>query len=180
MTAFSSYIRVDTFYYFKIQFPVAILGALFDCLSFFITIKIIEFAIKSTTPLSFVAHLSIDLLIAIAATFWVVFVFSFSSWLIRLTELDEVATQLSTRQNVYQDRLESAISNPTSNKRNIYFGLVMGVSAMLPTCFHIYMAFKSLFNIRSRQLALIENKVGGWVGRKMMRLRDSQQTDNPG
>ena len=51
-------------FYFKVQFPVGILGALFDSLSFFITLKIIRKALRSNK----------------------LAVFSFSGWIISLTE----------------------------------------------------------------------------------------------
>ena len=62
-------------HYFKVQFPVGLLGAVFDSLSFFVTIFIIRRALRSRSTLSYVAHLSVDLLIAILATWWVLFVF---------------------------------------------------------------------------------------------------------
>ena len=47
ITAFPNLVFGSTFnYYFKIQFPVGLLGALFDSLSFFITIYIIQKALK--------------------------------------------------------------------------------------------------------------------------------------
>ncbi len=76
ITAFPYLVFGSTFdYYFKIQFPVGLLGALFDSLSFFITIYIIQKALKTTDDKVYIAHLSIDVLIAIIATFWVILVF---------------------------------------------------------------------------------------------------------
>ena len=120
---------------------MALLGAVFDSLSFFVTIRIIRSALKSQSPWSFVGHLSIDVIIAVIATFWVLWVFSFSSWLIRLTE--PATAVLTARQELYQSRAMDALENPTDNVRNIYFGIIMGVSAMLPTCAHGYMAFRA-------------------------------------
>ena len=65
-------------HYSKVQIPVAILGALFDSLSLYITLIVITRALRSPSNLSYISHLSIDLLIAVAATFWVLFVFSIS------------------------------------------------------------------------------------------------------
>ena len=134
----------EKFFYFKVQFPVGILGALFDSLSFFVTVFIIERSLKSTRSWTFVGHLSIDLVIAVLATFWVLFVFSFSGWLISFTE--PVQEVLSERNAVYQRRVINAVKAPTDNLRNIYFGLIMGVSAMIPTCVHLFMAGRSVWS----------------------------------
>jgi hypothetical protein len=126
-TAFPESIFNSFVYYFKVQFPVGVLGAVFDSLSFFVTVYIIRKALQSMSTLRFVSHLSIDIRIAVLATFWVLFVFSFSSWLVRLTEVDPtMASELVTRQDVYRERMENAIEYPWQNKRNIYFGIVMG------------------------------------------------------
>ena len=158
-TAFPESIFKAFVYYFKIQFPVGILGAVFDSLSFFVTIVIIRKALKSISALKFVGHLSIDVLIAVLATFWVLFVFSFSSWLVRLTEVDpNMAAELVTRQDIYKERMENAVENPMQNKRNIYFGLIMGFSAILPTCLHFYMAIKSNLKSIPKWLIRLETK----------------------
>jgi hypothetical protein len=44
----------------------------------------------------------------------------------------------------YGGKVNDAIQNPTENLQNIYFGLVMGISAMLPTFVHIFLFMKSL------------------------------------
>jgi len=137
-TAFSSYIQGSgAAYYFKIQFPVGILGALFDSFSFFITIIIIRRAIASRNTREYISHLGLDFVIAVLATFWVLFVFSFSGWLINL--LEATPKDLASRNATYSRMLISAIAEPTANWRNIYFGLIMGISAMLPTVTHIAM-----------------------------------------
>ena len=128
-------------YYYKVQFPVGILGALFDSLSFFVTIFLIRHALRSKKDIQYVAHLSVDLIIAILATFWVVFVFSFSGWLVNL--VSTTPQILADRNAEYQGLLLDAIAKPTDNLRNIYFGLVMGISAMIPTCVHIYMFLRA-------------------------------------
>ena len=124
-------------HYFIVQFPVGFLGALFDSLSFFVTIFIIRRALHTRSAWEYVAHLSIDLVIAILATFWVVYVFSISGWIVSLIE---VAPQnLAARNDRYEQMVIDAVAEPTANLRNIYFGLVMGISAMIPTCIHVYM-----------------------------------------
>lgn len=130
------------YHYWKVQFPVAILGALFDSLSFFITIYIIKRAIEVRSTKNFLGHLSIDLGIAVAATFWVLFVFMISSWLIHMTETN--IHSLAERSDVYSDRALDALKAPTENLRNIYFGMVMGISAMFPTLFHLGLALRSM------------------------------------
>ena len=140
------------FHYWNVQFPVAILGAVFDSLSFFVTVYIIRRALNSTSTSSFVSHLSIDLGIAILATFWVLFVFTLSSWLIK-NQLFPGMYSLDERTTVYTDRALNALESPMDNLRNIYFGIVMGFSAMLPTMFHIYLAVRSFIVVRIRPAA---------------------------
>lgn len=130
-------------HYFKVQFPVGFLGALFDSLSFFATIFIIRRALRAQKNMEYILHLSLDLVIAVLATFWVLFVFSFSGWIIHL--LDSIHQDLADRNEDYKRMLVDALANPTDNKRNIYFGLIMGVSAMLPTCGYVFMFMKSSF-----------------------------------
>jgi hypothetical protein len=141
-TAFPSLLHGNAVYhYFKLQFPVGLLGALFDSLSFFVTVFIIRRALRSQSSAEYVAHLSLDLVIAILATFWVLFVFSFSGWLVSLAEAKPEL--LADRNRQYENMLSEAIINPAGNLRNIYFGLIMGVSASLPTCLHLYLFFQS-------------------------------------
>ena len=132
-------------HYFLIQFPVGFLGALFDSLSFFVTISIAKRALKTTSTTSYMAHLSVDLLIAILATWWVLFVFSVSGWLVSLIQLQPES--LAQRNYVYEQRLAEALQNPTETKnlKNIYFGIIMGISAMLPTFTHLSLSVHSIF-----------------------------------
>jgi hypothetical protein len=132
-------------HYFLIQFPVGFLGALFDSLSFFITIFIAKKAIRATSTNSYLAHLSVDLIIAIVATWWVLFVFSISGWIV--SWIQNNPESLTNRSYVYERRLVDAIQNPTQrdNLKNIYFGTVMGISAMLPTLTHLIMSIYSVF-----------------------------------
>ena len=148
----------DLWYYTKVQVPVALLGALFDSLSLYITLLVVRRALFSRSNLSYISHLSIDILIAIAATFWVLFVFSISGWIasfvtnesaiITVSDSPPIAKpkSLEARNKVYADRAMAAINNPTGKEemRNIYFGIVMGFSAIIPTCVHICCALFSL------------------------------------
>ena len=155
VTAFHDLVFGETFgYYFKVQFPVGILGALFDSLSFYITIFIIQRALDTENNKIYIAHLSIDLLIAILATFWVIFVFVVSGWIVSFIETlnqpIEIIEHYDHETNIYQraegytDKVNDAIQNPTKNVRNIYFGIIMGLSAIIPTLIHLSMFCKSI------------------------------------
>ena len=144
-TAFPYYMMThEAAHYVKLQIPVGILGALFDSLSFFVTIWIIRRALASTKTSEYVFHLSLDLVIAVIATFWVLFVFTFGGWMISLWET--APEQLAERGTKYTNRAIQAIQDPTGreNAKNIYFGLIMGVSAALPTFMHFGLFFYSL------------------------------------
>ena len=135
LTAFPNLVFGKTFsYYFKVQFPVGFLGALFDSLSFFITINIIKRALRNKGNVAYIAHLSIDILIAILATFWVLFVFTISGWIVGF--FDSLH---------HKGLLQDAIRHPFQNLQNIYFGLLMGLSAIIPTTIHLSIFFKSLY-----------------------------------
>ena len=145
-TAFPHYMQThEASHYVKLQIPVGFFGALFDSLSFFITIWIIKRALAASKTSEYVFHLSLDLIIAIVATFWVLFVFTLGGWLISIWENDP--EQLTTRGAKYTSRAVQAIQDPIGreNAKNIYFGLIMGISAALPTCFHLLLFFSSIF-----------------------------------
>ena len=143
-------------HYIKVQFPVAFLGALFDSLSLYITVLVVRHALLSRSNSSYLSHLSIDFVIAIAATFWVLFIFSISGWIVSfipvseenivIKEVKAKPESLKARNKVYEERVAKAIANPTGKEemRNIYFGIVMGISAMIPTCVHIFYALFAL------------------------------------
>lgn len=150
LTAFPELVFGETFsYYFKVQFPVGVLGSIFDSSSFFLTIYIIKRAIKTNKNLIYIAHLSIDIFIAILATFWVLFVFVISGWIIN--QIDSLTLngmrdnsvihtyELDERTTGYNNLVKSAIKSPLKNLSNIYFGIVMGLSAMIPTLIHLVM-----------------------------------------
>ena len=120
--------------YFWLQIPVGFMGASFDTASFFITIWIAKNALSSTKTWTFILHLSLDLVIAFLATMWVVLVFIVSGW--AMSYILGNPEQLSDRSSVYQGRLLQALLHPFENIRNIYFGLIMGISAALPSCIH--------------------------------------------
>ena len=153
-TAYPELLSGDEFlHYFKVQIPVAILGALFDSLSLYITLLVVRRALCSPSNLRYISHLSIDLLIAIAATFWVLFVFSISGWLVSFFPVEKTVEvkladneTLSDRGKLYEKRVADAINNPTGENelKNIYFGIVMGLSAMIPTAVHISCALFSM------------------------------------
>lgn len=144
-TAFPFYMQThEASHYFKLQIPVGILGALFDSLSFFITLWIIRRALASVKTSDYILHLSFDLIVGIVATLWVLFVFSFGGWLISLWE--NAPEKLVERGNKYTNRAVQALQDPTGseNVKNIYFGLIMGLSASLPSCLHLGLFLFSL------------------------------------
>ena len=141
--------EIELLHYTKVQVPVALLGALFDSLSLYITLVVVRHALLSCSNILYISHLSIDMLIAIVATFWVLFVFSISGWLVSFIPIkSEIAKHesLEDRNKAYADRAVAAIKNPTGKEemRNIYFGMIMGFSAIIPTCAHIFCALFSL------------------------------------
>tara|TARA_Y100001934_G_scaffold45714_1_gene55348 strand:+ start:2897 stop:3544 length:648 start_codon:yes stop_codon:yes gene_type:complete len=143
-TAFPIYMQTaERASYVKLQIPVGLLGALFDSLSFFLTIWIIRRALAAKSSKEYVMHLSLDLVIAIVATFWVLFVFTTGGWFISL--FDEVPEELAHRSQKYTTRAVQAIQDPTGreNMKNIYFGIIMGISAALPTCLHVALFIRS-------------------------------------
>ena len=146
-TAFPYYMQThEASHYIKLQIPVGFFGALFDSLSFFVTIWIIRRALAARKTSEYVFHLSLDLIIAIVATFWVLFVFTFGGWLISIWE--NAPEQLTSRGARYTNRAVQAIQDPMGreNAKNIYFGVIMGVSAALPTFFHILLFLSSLLS----------------------------------
>ena len=125
-------------------FPVAVLGALFDSLSLLVTLLLIRRALSAQNNLSYVGYLSVDLFIAVLATFWVLFAFMISGLVV--SHILDNPESMAHRTDLYRWRFLSALSDPFSagNLKNIYFGVLMGASALLPTLFHIGMAGRSL------------------------------------
>ena len=142
-TAFPEHVRgPEASHYFLIQFPVGILGALFDSFSFFVTVWIVRKALQSRESLGYIAHLCLDLVIAVLATFWVVGVFSVAGWLI--SQFESQPETLVERTAKYQQWVGDAVKHPSDSLKQIYFTLVMGISASLPSCVHLY-AFLAAF-----------------------------------
>jgi hypothetical protein len=140
-------------HYFLVQFPVGILGAVFDSLSLFATVYMVRGALRASSNTSYVAHLSVDLGIAALATLWVLFVFSVSGWLV--SAVGAVPESLGARNGAYQDRLVRALQDPTGREeiRNIYFGVLMGLSAMLPTLTHLYLSMRAAGTVVRQSIA---------------------------
>jgi hypothetical protein len=124
--------------------PVSVLGGLFDFLSLFVTLFMARRAVASTNNASYMGYLSVDLVIAIAATAWVLFVFTILGWMVNLV-LAHTET-LAQREVLYKGRFWAALMDPfhPESLRNIYFGIVMGASAMLPTLIHLFHALRAL------------------------------------
>ena len=179
----------DWLRYALIQVPVGILGATFDIFSLVVTVYIIRRAIAARSKLVYVAHIGVDLVIAVMATAWVLIVFSVSTWLVDTlapslpqsptqsisaakvdapTPASQPQTQdrasvsvpktspappalsagdiLTRRSGDYRRRFVDAVTDPFApeNLKNIYFGVVMGASAMMPSLVHLYAGFISL------------------------------------
>lgn len=145
-------------HYFWVQFPVGILGAFFDSLSLFVTVYMVRGALRASSSTSYFAHLSVDLGIAALATLWVLFVFSMSGWLVGA--LGAAPESLLARNGAYQDRLLRALQDPMGREeiRNIYFGVLMGLSAMLPTLTHLYLSMRAAGTVARQSLATITSR----------------------
>ena len=130
--------------YTLMGFPVAFLGGVFDILSLFVTLYIIHRALESNDNLSYISYLSVDIFIAVLATFWLLFVFMVSGWIVSMVL--SIPETLEARHMLYQDRVAEALTNPTSRSslKNIFFGVIMGGSALLPTMLHIVMAVMAM------------------------------------
>ena len=96
--------------------------------------------------MSYIAYLSVDLMIATLAAFWVLFVFMVSGWLV--SAILSVPETLEARHMLYQHRLFNALQYPTQKEslKNIFFGIMMGGSALLPTLIHIGMALRAMLS----------------------------------
>lgn len=132
----------ERLHYFSLQFPVGLLGAVFDAASFFATLWLVRRALRSRSALEYVGHLSFDIVIAAAATLWVLLVFSVSGWILSVLEAQPEA--LSARNAEYEARLMDALRHPRANWRNLYFGIVMGLSAALPTAVHLSLFLRAV------------------------------------
>lgn len=132
----------DAMHYVWLQVPVGVLGAVFDTSSFFVTVAIVRRALRTRGTLEYLGHLSIDVLIAGLATLWVLLVFSVSGWV--LSHLEAQPELLAARNAEYEQRLIEALTNPRGQWRNIWFGVVMGISASLPTLVHASLFVRAL------------------------------------
>ena len=222
MTAFPDRaFGVDWLRYVLIMFPVALFGALFDCVSFVLTVAIMRHAIRIKAKLVYLGHVVADIIIATLATGWVLIVFSVSTVLVDfiigppvavpavvsqpVTQTTAPATTaalvappvvqpvkppaepapvtpptepapvtqpapavtppsdasidhvrfMADRADGYRQRVSGALRDPFSgqNFRNIYFGVVMGVSAMLPSLLHLIVGLAALFTVIFRMLS---------------------------
>ena len=57
---------------------------MFDSVSLLVTLYIVRLALSSTSNLSYLGYLNVDLVIAVLATFWVLFAFMVSGWVVSL------------------------------------------------------------------------------------------------
>ena len=105
LAVFSSFpgLLSDPVRMFKIQLTVALLGGLFDSLSFFITIWLIQQASKAYNGLEFAGILSVDLIIAVIATAWVLLVVLLATWLVGPP--DEASIQKASALDLVQNEV---------------------------------------------------------------------------
>jgi len=130
--------------YALMGFPVSFLGAIFDCVSLAATLVIVGRALRAESDHRFVAYLGFDLVVAVLAGLWVLFAFVVSGWLVNL--ILSLPETMADRGHLYEDRIASLMSEPLGrdNLRNLYFGVVMGASALFPTLFHLFLVGRSL------------------------------------
>jgi len=154
VTAYPGYITGHKWEeFFVMGFPVALMGAVFDSFSLAVTLYIVKRALASANNGRYVAYLSIDIVIAWLAALWVLFAFVLSGWIVSL--LLQRPETFAFRTDLYQGRLWEAWRNPFGyeNIRNIYFGVVMGASALLPTLCHLFLAARSMLRWAFARLA---------------------------
>lgn len=134
--------------YALIGFPVSVLGAAFGVASLAVTAWAIRKALEARSNCAFLAYLSIDLLIAVLSTLWVLFAFIVSGWLVSLVL--PINETLADRAELYQGRVADIWVHPLALEtlRNVYFGLVMGASAMIPTVVHVALGLWALARAR--------------------------------
>ena len=75
---------------------------------------------------------------------WVVSYFETFNQPIEMIARFDHETNLLARTNQYVNTVNDAIENPTRNLQNIYFGIIMGLSAMIPTLIHFSMFCKAV------------------------------------
>jgi hypothetical protein len=140
--------------YALMGFPVSFLGAIFDCISLAATLYIVGRALQAESDHRFLAYLSFDLVIAVLAGLWVLFAFVVSGWLVNV--ILSLPETMADRGHLYQERIDSLMSHPfrRNNIRNLYFGVIMGASALFPTLFHLFLVCRSWFrSLRARKAA---------------------------
>jgi hypothetical protein len=142
--------------------PVAFLGASFDLASLFVTLALVKKALGAQKNSIYLALLSVDVLIAILAGLWVLFAFIVSGWMVSFVL--ETPETMSSRTQLYEGRMWSIFESPLSdqNIRNVFFGAVMGGTALLPTLVHIGLAMGALINSIGGAFQNAEQRVGGF------------------
>lgn len=126
--------------YQLMSLPVAAMGAAFDSMSLFATLALIRLALRTDRNSIYLIVLSLDLIIAVLAGVWVLFAFVTSGWIVAWILANPET--LSYRTGLYEGRFSNLFVDPfaANNLRNIFFGVVMGASALLPTLLHITLA----------------------------------------
>jgi len=132
-------------FYFFLSLPLSLFGMIFDIISLGITIFLIKKAISTNGKITFLFHIIADIIIAVFTTFWVVYTFSISAWMAHQLYSDSnYPFYLIDKFLNYQSLLTKAWDDPLSNLRNIYIGLLLGISSAIPTFIHFSIFFYSI------------------------------------
>ena len=155
----------------RVQFPVGILGAFFDCLSLIVTATLIRWALKKETVDQIVKILSLEAFVTVFASVpIVILVFSLSGWIAGNNEgikfssksntqqhathnmdsketsaISKNSSGLSGRFEVYQSAFLNIIQKPGEYAHHIYFGLIVALSTLLPSLIHLFLLTKAYF-----------------------------------
>ena len=98
-------------YYSKVQFPVAILGALFDSLSLYVTLLVVRRALRSQSNMSYISHLSIDMLIAMLC--------SLIQDLLGGIDCDDITDAFDAAKALAEDAIKAAIADYKQKQEGI-------------------------------------------------------------
>jgi hypothetical protein len=132
--------------------PVSLLGAVFDIVTLGIIIWAVNRALATRNNLVFLAYLSVDFIIAVVATLWVVFAFYVSGWLV--AQVLPINDSFAQRTELYHDRVAGVFLHPLAAEslKNVYFGLILSGSSMLPSIAHVVIAVGALAKIAHQRI----------------------------
>lgn len=138
--------------------PVSLLGAVFDVVTLGIIIWAVNRALATRSNAMFLAYLSVDFIIAIVATFWVLFAFYVSGWLV--AQVLPINDSFAQRTELYQERVAGLFLHPLAAEslKNVYFGLILSGSSMLPSLAHVAIAVVALAKVAHRRVAMAASR----------------------